>query len=63
MNLSSMGSARPYANAMDNTTARLRKAFKYPTDGDGDEDHEEMDEEGKNKFPASISLFLLKTVR
>jgi hypothetical protein len=32
---------------MDSAPARLRKAFKYPTDDDAEDSHEEMDEEGK----------------
>jgi hypothetical protein len=31
-------------------SARLRKAFKYPSDEDADQDHEEMDEEGKTSY-------------
>jgi hypothetical protein len=37
-----MGSP-PHLN-MD--AARLRRAFKYPSDDEGDASHEEMDEEG-----------------
>lgn len=33
--------------------ARLRKAFRYPEDSDGEFDREELDEEGLTKSPHS----------